>query len=400
MRSERRLLLSLLCAAACGSGPDPSSTGGDVASDLVATGGAFVGSAVTDGQGNVYAVAGDVLEQVSFAPGSVLPSPWSAPSSEPEIELAYGGGTLWWAANDGSDHTLLWTLGTGGFVQTPAPAATFAGSLGGSVVGLVADATAVFGAVTTPKAATAGVQPVSPDSGAWPGTSPVDTAFSGDLYRVPVHPTGVATRLGGAAGATTFLPGILQHVLAQDATQVYWVDSTPSGADLGRVMAAQKATWGTDAGHAIGSMQKIDGLPVAFVGLAASDAYVVWAVAPQPPGSATGCWIWASHLGGVPVQIVDSDLATPAFTCNGLALDGDSVYFAIVQPYVPPGDPNSTAIVGTAVGRAPLTGGAVQTAALQSDRWYGPRRVLVDSTYVYAIDPSYVLRLPKSDFGP
>jgi hypothetical protein len=400
LRSDQCLLLVVTCVAACGSGPNPSATGGDAASVLVASGGAFVGSAVTDGQGNVYAVSDEVIQQVTFAPGSVLSSPWSAPSSQPEIELAVGGGALWWAANDGTNHTLLWTVGSQGFVVSPSPSATFPGSYGGDGGGRGAAPPAGSAAAAAPKAATAGVQPVSPDSGAWPGTSPVGTAFAGDLYEVPTHPAGMPVRLGNPAGATTFLPGTMQHVLAQGAGQVYWVDSTPSGSDLGRVMAAQKAAWGTDPGHAVGTLQSIDGLPLGFVGIAATETDVVWAAAPQPPGSATGCWIWVSHLGKPAVQIVDSDLASPAFTCNGLAVDGDYVYFAVVQPYVPPAGASSTAIVGTAVARAPLSGGGVQEASLQSDRWYGPRRVIVDSTYVYAIDPSYVLRLPKSDFGP
>jgi hypothetical protein len=36
---------------------------------------------------------------------------------------------------------------------------------------------------------------------------------------------------------------------------------------------------------------------------------------------------------------------------------------------------------------------------LASSRWYGARRVLVDAQYVYAVDPSFVVRMDKNGFG-
>ena len=73
----------------------------------------------------------------------------------------------------------------------------------------------------------------------------------------------------------------------------------------------------------------------------------------------------------------------------------------MVQVYVPPAGVDSSVLLGNGIARVPLVGGGpLQTAPLQADRWYGPRRVLVDDTYVYAIDPNYVLRFPKTAFGP
>jgi hypothetical protein len=56
---------------------------------------------------------------------------------------------------------------------------------------------------------------------------------------------------------------------------------------------------------------------------------------------------------------------------------------------------------GKGIVRVPISGqGPAQVVLLQSDRWYGARRVIVDDTYVYALDPSYVMRFSKSAFGP
>jgi hypothetical protein len=398
LRSKHLALLALL--AACGSGPDPSTTGGDVASVLVAPIGPFISSTVADGQGRVYLASNEALDVVSFGPGAVVPSTWVAPASQPEIELAFSGSTLWWAANDGTNHSLLFSLPATSFVQNPKPTTTFPGSYGGDVVGLVADATAVYAAVSTPKPSTLGLQLPSPDSWQWPGSPVVDKPFSGDLYRVGTNPPAPAVPMKEPIGAITFLPGFMLHVLAQGAGQVYWVDSTPVGGEVGRVMASAKATWGADAGHRIGGIQSFGGQGVGFVGLAASDTYVAWAAAPQPYPGATGCQIWASAGGAAPKQLVDSSTAPAPFMCNGLAVDQDSAYFAIVDVYVPPAGPGSALLVGTAIARVPLAGGTMQTVSMQSDRWYGPRRVLVDDTFVYAIDPNYVLRFPKTDFGP
>jgi hypothetical protein len=396
---SRRLPLLFLLAA-CGSGSDPSN-GGDVASVLVAPAGAFVGSAVADGKGNVYVTTAESLDLVRFGPGSVLASSWTAPATQPEIELAFAGGTLWWAANDGKE-SVLWSQPAASFVQSPKATATFPGAYAGDVVGLVADANAVYAAVSKPLPTSIGLQFPSPDSWQWPGAPLVSTAYTGDVYRIGTNPPSPATKLAGPSGLIAFTPGFMQHVLAQSATQVYWVDENPNGGgtEVGRVMASAKATWGADAGHKVGGVPPFPDQTVGFVGLAASDTHVAWAVAPEPYPGTTGCWIWVSQGTGAPMQLVDGTQGPSPFLCYGLAVDADYAYFTMVDVYVPPAGPSSAVLVGTAVARVPLAGGALQTVPMQSDRWYGPRRVLVDDTYVYAIDPAYVLRFPKADFGP
>jgi hypothetical protein len=196
----------------------------------------------------------------------------------------------------------------------------------------------------------------------------------------------------------------MQHVLAQSTTDIYWVDSAVTPTAVGRVMTASKAGWATDPGHAVGTIPPVTNTATGFVGLAADDTDLAWVQAPEPYFGAGGCWVFASTIkdGVVGAQkvIFDSGLAGTTFSCNGLAIDATYAYFAMVEVQVPPSGPADSFLLGTGIGRVPLAGGALETVSLMSDRWYGPRRVLVDDAYVYAIDPSYVLRFPKTAFGP
>jgi len=396
------LPIFLIVLAACGSGPDPSTTGGDASGVLVTGLSGYVGSAVVDTQGQVYVTADESLEVVRFPPALLLSSNWGAPPNQPEVELALAGDTLWWASNNGS-NCALWRSPAASIVSPPPASIGFPGIVGSDVIGLVADATAVYAAVSTPEVLPPGTFPPiigpSPDSWQWPGSPAVDTPFAGTIYRIVPGSPATSQPLA-PFGGITFFPGFMQHVLAQSTTEVYWVDSAHVVTDVGRVMAASKSDWATDIGHVIGSIQPVDGLATGFVGLAANDSNVAWAVAPEPNPGPTGCWVWATQKVGAPKEIFDSDLAQTSFSCNGLAIDDAYAYFAMVEVYVPPAGVDSSVLLGTGIARVPLAGGPLQTVPLQSDRWYGPRRVLVDDTYVYAIDPSYVVRFPKTAFGP
>ena len=395
-------LLFLLILAACGSGPDPSTTGGNTAGVLVTGLSGYIGSAVVDAQGQVVVTAAESLDVVRFPPALPAASNWGAPPNQPEIELAIAGGTVWWASNNGSNSS-LWSSTEASFVSPSTASIPFPGIIGSDVIGLVAAGTAVYAAVSTPRPLPPGTFPPvlgpSPDSWQWPGSPAVDTPFDGSIYRiVPGAPATVQPL--APAGGITFLPGFMQHVLAESTTEVYWVDSARVGSQVGRVMVASKANWATDLGRSLGGIQPVDGLAAGFVGLAASDTYAAWAVAPEPNPDSTGCWVWASAKDGAPREIFDSDVAMTSFSCNGLAIDDTYAYFAIVQVYVPPAGVDSSVLLGTGIARVPLAGGPLETASLTADRWYGPRRVLVDDTYVYAIDPNHVLRFPKTAFTP
>lgn len=54
-----------------------------------------------------------------------------------------------------------------------------------------------------------------------------------------------------------------------------------------------------------------------------------------------------------------------------------------------------TFLVGTRIGRVPLAGGSAEFIDVAGTQYYGPRRVLVDDTFVYGIDPRVVLRVRK-----
>jgi hypothetical protein len=396
-------LVHLWLVAACDSGPDPSTTGGDATSVQVAApvGGLdFIGSAVVDSaSGELLLTANQSLYSVAFTPSTALPSTWIAPGSGAEIELALApDGQLFWAADEGPSAA-LWTSRPALLVSaSTTPVATFPG--GGDVVGLVADMAAVYAAVAIPMPVTPAPPPeASPDSWQWPGTPAVDTPFAGSIVRID-RGTGAVDTLAAPDGIVLF-PRFALHLLAADSTQVYWTDSTPNAGSAGAVMAAAKAGWTTQTPARLAALPSVSGLATGFVGLAANDEYVAWAAAPEPLPGTRGCWVWSSHHGANPVEIFDSDLAQTSFMCHGLAIDDEYAYFAMVELYISPGGAApSSVLVGTGIGRVPLAGGPIQSVPLSSDRWYGARRVLVDSAYVYAIDPSYVVRFPKTAFGP
>jgi hypothetical protein len=395
---KRHHLLLALTLLACGSGPDPSATGGDVASVEVSevSTGAFIGSAVLDAQGDVIVTSEETLEAVRFDPGVVLPSTWEAPASQPEVELAAAGANLFWAANDGSKGS-LWTAKQSNFLSPLEAATAFPCPFGSDVVGLVADTNAVYAAVSTPRP-NAPLSGPSPDSWQWPTSPAVDTPTGGAVYRIVPGASGTIEALP-ATTTITFYPAFMQHVLAQSSTEVFWVNSTSPGPQIGSVMAATKTAWTNQAPRVVAKETTTGGNAVGFVGLAANDTAVAWAITSEPYPGSTGCWIGAS-LGGKPAtMILDSTLLHPGFLCDGLAVDAQYAYFATVEVYVPPAGASSSVLRGTGIARVPLAGGAIQTVPLKTDRWYGARRVLVDDTYVYAIDPSFVVRFPKSDFG-
>jgi hypothetical protein len=395
----RRFLLVVLLAA-CDTGPDPATTGGETTSVAVTAplGGLdYVGSAVVAPPGGALLLtANQSLYTVGFAPALALPSTWNPPGAGSEIELALApDGQLFWAASEGATAA-LWASAADSLVSAPsAPWATFPS--GGDVVGLVADALAVYAAVALPKPTTASAPPeASPDSWQWPETPAVDTPFAGTLVRID-RATGQAATLS-APGIVTW-PRFALHLLAASTTQVYWADSASSAGAGGGVLSVAKAGWATQTPARLADLPAVNGVTTGFVGLAASDQYVAWAASPEPLPGAEGCWVWASRPGGAPVEIFNSSLAQTSFMCHGLAIDEKYAYFAMVSVYLPTGSVPDAVLVGSGIGRVPLAGGPLETAPLASDRWYGARRVLVDSAYVYAIDPSYVVRFPKTVFG-
>jgi len=269
--------------------------------------------------------------------------------------------------------------------------------LGANLFGLVIGPTdAYFGAWQAP-------QNQCIQNGPCPQTNPDESSWSsasgpgdGGLVHVNLIDGGMSS-LGG----TSFDGTYSQRLLVADGTNVYWV----AGPDPGTLMQTAKATF-PSAPTAIATIQSAK----AVSGLAVSQSGppIVYSVMGDIFNGGTGCTIFALAPPGTPTMIYSS----PSTSCMGVALDGNDVYFAIVHgmPYEQccsqDGGSQGTAtyIAGTAIGRISLSGPSSQTAStvsVASDRYYGPRRVLVDpndATFIYAIDPSYVLRVAKSAF--
>jgi hypothetical protein len=157
-------------------------------------------------------------------------------------------------------------------------------------------------------------------------------------------------------------------------------------------MRASKSSW--SAGQIVASAP-----PNTLTGVAANDQDVAWATSTTPKPGATGCSVFASHADGPPTKIYDGTNAS--FLCWGMAVDDTYAYFATTSvAQQSSNDPGAGVyMMGTGLGRVPLAGGSLQTVPLASSRWYGARRVLVDAQYVYAVDPSFVVRVEKSAFG-
>jgi hypothetical protein len=89
--------------------------------------------------------------------------------------------------------------------------------------------------------------------------------------------------------------------------------------------------------------------------------------------------------------------------CYGLAVDdAHYAYFAILESRQEACNcPNpQTSTFTTAIVRVSLTDHTSTTLPFQQTRLYGPRAFLVDSQYLYGIDPAFVLRIDKKAFGP
>ncbi len=113
------------------------------------------------------------------------------------------------------------------------------------------------------------------------------------------------------------------------------------------------------------------------------------------------CSVWKN--GASPTQ--STRIYQSAGACLGLAIDATYAYFALVESQLDTScnGCNSYDLFTTGIARVALNGPDTQKATvltLDASRLYGPRRFFADDTYVYGVDPAYVLRIPKSAFGP
>jgi hypothetical protein len=392
-------------AMSCGTGEDPSQGGSIVVVPLAVTSNAGYTQAFALGPVADYAAWGGTFVRLRFdGSGASFGGTFANGEGTLDFGVDPNDGSVWWtgAANggcDGAGQTIgLWTSSDASFLASAAasPVAqscvatgTTTSSGGGvGVFGIAVDTRWVILAVgSVPQEISANVG--SPDEPQWPGPTPLLTpGSSASLLRFDRQ--NPSTPMASLGGVTRVADAVTFHLLAQNTAEVYWLDASGTGDD--RVMRATKEPW--TSGQVLGTAQA-----GTLTGLAADDDYAVWTVSGPPTEGATGCTVFASRADGAPVRIYDGHAAS--FLCWGAAVDSTYAYFTTTQ--VDQFQDNSTSsqvsMEGVGIGRVPLAGGPPQFVSLASPRWYGPRRLKVDSGYVYAIDPSFVARIDKSAFG-
>ena len=410
IRPHIPLLLSLgLACTACGGGPDPSRGGAVVGVQVDpsnSNGGGGYTQGIALGANTLYAAFSGTLAQVRFDGSGSSVGQFNANGAALELAVAAKDGSVWWAGGNGTNAgcamgtavMALWTSSDADLLTIrsgAAPAAMLCPSNNGTTqtgpqtaYGLVADDAWVVVAIASAGMTMSGPS-YAPDQQGWPGSqlSPSPSGNAQLLRFDRQNPTAPMQPLPGVSSLATALTA---HVLAQNSGEVYWLDASSAADDT--VMRATKSDW--SGGQIVATAPSNT-----LTGIAASDQYVAWTTSAPPTPGATGCAVFASHADGPTAKIYDGTNAP--FLCWGMAVDDTYAYFAttaVVEQS--PGDTGGpTYMMGTGLGRVPLAGGPVQTVPLASSRWYGARRVLVDAQYVYAVDPSFVVRVDKSVFG-
>jgi hypothetical protein len=149
------------------------------------------------------------------------------------------------------------------------------------------------------------------------------------------------------------------------------------------------------------------------VGIAASPTKIAWAASinyltptSMPP---QGCQITVADP--ATPSSATAILTTSRFSCMDVAIDDTYAYFAIVS-VTQNGDTNGggnppLVVHGDGVGRVPLAGGQLESLALGFVATKGgPRRIYLDATSLYAVDPQVIGKIAKTaldgrhDFTP
>jgi hypothetical protein len=403
------LALSLgLGSPGCGAGPDPSRGGAVVGVEVDpsnASGGGYT-QGIALGSSAVYAAFSGSLARLLFDGSGSSVGLFNETPSVLELAVAAKDGSVWWAGGNGTGVSCttgspvigLWTSSDAAFLtidSAATPTASVCSTNNGTtptgpqtVYGLVADDEWVVVAVASTIASMSGSSSL-PDEQGWPGQQ-LELAPSGVARLLRFDRQNTSTPMQPLPGVSSLATALTAHVLAQSTQEVYWLDASHAGSDS--VMRASKSQW--SAGQIVATAT-----PNTLTGIAANDQYVAWATSAKPTPGASGCGVFASAADGAPVTIYDGSNAP--FLCGGMALDDTYAYFAtttVMELF--PGDMGGpTSMMGTGLGRVPLAGGPLQWVPLASSRWYGARRVLVDAQYVYAADPSFVVRVDKNAFG-
>lgn len=266
----------------------------------------------------------------------------------------------------------------------------------GHVVGVVADQSAVVSAISPPPN-NVGDWNQALDDGAFTGGGGPGDDTTASLYRVDLADGGISP-----ARAVPMDTMASRHVLTSDATSVYGVGG-------GHVWTVPRDLSSPPTNIAVvptGSNGCMNGSCqlIAPVGISVAGSNVVTAFLSatslggnqntQPAITPTRCQIFN---GGTAIF----DVAQKG--CAGVAADATYAYFAIVEQKQVTESCCGTQyyLATTSIARISLTGASTQVPSMipiNTTRFYGPRRFLVDDAFLYGIDPAYVFRIAKTSF--
>ena len=182
----------------------------------------------------------------------------------------------------------------------------------------------------------------------------------------------------------------LKNALVNNTTSLFYTEYEPPITSSSATLVRSVLKNGTSP-LKVGTIPRASGVPV---GLGASDAFVAWSssIAYEFFPALPQCRIGGYDLvTSTEVQLFN----TTQFSCMDAATDGTHVYFAIVDVE----EDHSQNMRGLGLGRVSIatkTFESIRTGV--TGRAAGARRVYLDGTDVYAVDPFVVAKIAKSAF--
>jgi hypothetical protein len=294
-----------------------------------------------------------------------------AAGQRPRI-AALPGGALWLyqAAGNGGRLTIESTDGSvGGTIESP-----FGFNSAGSIA---FDAGHAYVAAWQPPGGpTIGTDPRYPCCGG--GNGPMAPSA---VLQLSLEPTATVAQLGMPTVACELVEDCL--VVGADAL-FYFVHAIPAGGTLVTQPKANVApTTVADLGDAP-------------AGLVADAAHVAWSTSIDYARTSNAdlrrCSIFVAPT--TPPFEPRTLLETSVFSCLDLALDGDALYFTIVE--LRSSDP-ADVVENVGIGRISIATGELETLALGiRGPESGPRRIFVDGDGLIVVAPLIVARYPKT----
>ena len=171
--------------------------------------------------------------------------------------------------------------------------------------------------------------------------------------------------------------------LVANTNTLFYVEHTNPGASI------RSQPKNGSAGEVIGTLA---GQPA---GLAADDAHIAWSATPDFTLASPGmdnCFVAMTTVDAPRTETML--LSTSAFSCLDLALDGDAVYFTIVE--LLPGDGDDL-LGNVGIGRVNLATREFESVALGiATPQVGPRQLFIDGDGLIVVAPFAIARIAKS----